>query len=84
MGIVICFSDKISYKFKVTDLILFLPLLMLVLSGDGKLTANFASNRMNNFIYENKNDENYSLSSKEIVNKNDSEIYFDIIDENYQ
>ena len=49
MGMVLCFNNKISYEFKITDLILLLPLFMLILAGNGRLTSSFASNRTSNF-----------------------------------
>ena len=49
MSLVLLFNNKIEYKFKVSDLILLLPLLMLILAGDGRLTINFANNRTMNY-----------------------------------
>ena len=46
IGLVLCLNKNINYKFKFSDIILLLPLIMLVLSGDGRLDANFALNRM--------------------------------------
>ena len=47
MGIFLLFH-KSHHKFIASDLILILPLIMLLVSGDGKLTASFAANRMIN------------------------------------
>ena len=47
IGIVMLFDKKIEYKFKISDLILLLPLIILLFTGDGRLSANFASNRIN-------------------------------------
>lgn len=46
MGIVFIFNKKIDYKFKISDIVLLLPLLMILLAGDGNLSLNLASNRM--------------------------------------
>lgn len=48
MGIIICYSDNIKYKFKITDIILVLPLILLIFAGDGRLTTDFAGNRSSN------------------------------------
>lgn len=49
ISLVLLFNNKIEYKFKISDLILLLPLLVLILSGDGRLTINFATNRTMNY-----------------------------------
>ena len=48
IGLILCFSKKIEYKFKISDLILLLPVFMLILAGDGRLTASLVNNRMTN------------------------------------
>ena len=48
IGLVLLFSKKIHYKFKITDLVLILPLILLITTGDGKLTTSFATNRSTN------------------------------------
>ena len=48
IGLVLLIS-KSNNKFKTSDLVLILPLVMLIISNDGILNASFASNRMNNF-----------------------------------
>ena len=40
---------KSTYKFKVSDLILLLPILMLLLSGDAKLSFNLTQDRRLNY-----------------------------------
>lgn len=47
MGIVLFGRDS-HHKFRVSDLVLLLPLIMLFTSGDGRLTTSFANNRMAN------------------------------------
>ncbi len=49
IGLVLCFNNKITYKFKISDLILLLPAVVLIFAGDGKLTTTMASNRMGNY-----------------------------------
>lgn len=44
LGIVFCF--KINYKFKISDLVLLLPVIMLIMAGDGNLSIGFAQSRM--------------------------------------
>lgn len=54
IGLVMLFNNKVNYKFKISDLILLLPLILLIFAGDGRLTSNFASNKMTNLNNENK------------------------------
>ena len=54
ISLVLLFNDKINHKFKYSDLILLLPLLLLITSGDGRLTISFANNRTTNFKIEKK------------------------------
>ncbi|MBR3898510.1 MAG: hypothetical protein IKJ43_04465 [Bacilli bacterium] len=98
MGIILLFNGNVHYKFKISDLVLILPLIMLIMSQDGRLTMSFAGNRMTNFATSNKNSEvkedNIEEKTPEVekvdekapeVEKVDenAEIYFDIVDENY-
>lgn len=46
IGLVLIFSKENSYKFKLSDLILVLPLVALIAAGDGRLTASLVKNRM--------------------------------------
>ena len=54
IGLVMLFNNKVYYKFKISDLVLILPLIFLIFAGDGRLTASFASNRTTNFNTENR------------------------------
>ena len=54
IGLVMLFNNKVQYKFKVSDLVLILPLIFLIFAGDGRLTSSFASNRTTNLNYENR------------------------------
>lgn len=47
MGLVLLVSKDSHYKFKISDLVLLLPLVLLIFAGDGRLTASFANNRLN-------------------------------------
>lgn len=92
MGLVLCFNNKIHYRFKIGDLALLLPLAMLILAGNGRLTSDFASNRSSSFI---KNQTIIIAGEKESVESDESEekistesdekeeIDFEIIDSNY-
>lgn len=86
IGLVLYFEEHIHYKFKVTDIILLLPIIMFVFAGNGRLSASFATNRMN---FSNK------VSSKKVVKDTSDDIKidikdydftnpdFEIVDENY-
>ena len=86
IGIVILFSNHNHYKFKMTDLILFLPFIMIILCSDCKLTNNIASNRMNLKTVKEEVKEEITEEEKveEIIyDKDNLTIDFDVIDENY-
>ena len=59
IGLMICLNKHISYKYKFTDIILLVPIVMIIFAGDGRLTASLANNR--NIIYKN-------ISNKEVSN----------------
>ena len=78
IGIVMLLNNKVHYNFKISDLILILPLFLLIAAGDGRLTASFASNRTINFNKENKiknelkeEDKNKTEVNKENIQTND-------------
>lgn len=48
IALVIFYSDKFHYHFKASDLLLLLPLLMIIMAGDGRLSLSAASNRSSN------------------------------------
>ena len=54
IGLVMIFNNKVHYRFKISDLILLLPLVLLISSGDGRLTASLAANRTTNYKTEQK------------------------------
>ena len=47
IAVIIFYSDKFHYHFKVLDLVLILPLIMLIFAGDGRLSTSLASNKNN-------------------------------------
>lgn len=49
IGLVIIFSKKFDYKFKISDLVLLLPIFMFIFAKDGRITTNLASNRTSGF-----------------------------------
>jgi len=69
MGLVLIFNNRVNYKFKITDLVLLLPLVLIVLSGDGRLTASLANNRFNNFNNRNNSEE------VKVITPDDEEYY---------
>lgn len=102
MGIILLFVDS-HYKFRVSDLVLLLPIIMLILSGDGRITTSFSKNRVVNYNKEKVVDNSNSISKDidnnidssdidlndteinniEINNTDNTDIYFDVIDESY-
>lgn len=85
MGLVMFFNRNIKYNFKINDLVLLIPFIMIILAGDGRLTASLASNRMMN-TYTNEEimyEANYNKVNEEINDEIEEEIYFDINDKNY-
>lgn len=99
MGLVIFFSKKFSHQLEISDFMLFLPLILLILAGDGRLTSSFAANRATTFNNDVKIEETTKDNQEEIKDTNDKkeeetettnkEEYdfnnpdFDVIDESY-
>lgn len=99
MGLVLVFNKHLHYKFKITDLVLLLPIAMLILSGDGKLSLKFASSRIDTSgLMQRKNSAKKSdvkkEENKEKVEEEKEEektptvetiedIYFDVNDQSY-
>lgn len=69
IGLVMLFNNKVHYKFKISDLVLILPLILLIFAGDGRLTSSFASNRTTNLNTENrtKSEEKVEDKKEEII-----------------
>ncbi|MBQ8892105.1 MAG: TIGR03943 family protein [Bacilli bacterium] len=98
ISLVMLFNNKVNYKFKISDLVLILPLVLLILAGDGRLTSSFASNRTTNFntenriknendnvVVSNENEDNLQeLNIEGVSEEHDfSSPYFNIVDANY-
>ena len=49
IGLVLLFNNHVDYKFKISDLVLLLPLIMLIFASDARLTENLARNRNTGF-----------------------------------
>ena len=65
MGVVLYSIKKDKDEFKVSDLILILPIILLFMSGDGRLTMTLANNRMNNY-----NDrKNTTVEEEKVINE---------------
>ncbi len=82
IGLVLLITKKDKNKFKVSDLFLLLPIIMLFLSGEGKLSLSLANNRMmDNNVSQNEE----TVEKLEIINEgyDFSEVYFDVQDSNY-
>ena len=82
------FNNKITYKFKISDLILLLPIVMLIISGDGRLSMSLASNRASTFKSSNvkeKKEKTEIVEEEEKDNKeyDFSKVDFDVKDESY-
>lgn len=88
MGLVMILNNKITYSFKISDLILLLPLVMLIISGDGRLSMTLASNRSSTFKSSNTKEK---VEENEIVEEDDndkeeydfSKVDFGVKDESY-
>lgn len=78
MGIVIILN-KIHYKYRSTDLVLLLPIIMVFLAGDGNLTITLASNKINRV----KNSDEEIIEYVPEDNYDFDNVYFDVKDETY-
>ena len=92
IGLVMLFNRNVNYKFKISDLILLLPLILLIFSGDGRLTSSFANNRTTPLNLNRNKSEDKTVEKKEIEQQNSenkksydfSKPYFNVIDESYK
>ncbi|MEE3342793.1 MAG: TIGR03943 family protein [Bacilli bacterium] len=87
MGLVMLLNNKINYKFKISDLILLLPIVMLIISGDGRLSMSLANNRSISYKTPKKTEK---VEEKVIIEEDEdneeydfSKVDFDIKDESY-
>ncbi|MBP3765860.1 MAG: DUF1980 domain-containing protein [Bacilli bacterium] len=84
IGLVFLLNNNIKYKFKVSDLVLLLPLIMIILSGDFRLTSKLATNRDTLITKEDsKIDDNYKEDEIDITKYNFESVDFDVIDPSY-
>lgn len=92
IGLVILLNSNNHYKFKIIDLVLILPLILLIVAGNGRLSESFASNRATNFNNKNRvktvEKKKEVKEEKEVLEEIDesydfSNPYFDIVDSNY-
>mgnify|MGYP006916092713 CR=1 FL=1 len=85
MSLVLLLNDHIHYKFKISDLVLFLPIILLICSGDGKLGSGFASKRVNQSKVK-VTEEKVEVEEEEDieVEADLSNIDYDIVDEVYE
>ena len=97
IGLVMLLNNKVNYKFKISDLVLLLPLILLIFTGDGRLTSSFATNRTTNIKVENRTKSNekieeeiIELPKSENSNKEEptesydfSNVDFDVVDASY-
>lgn len=98
IGLVLVLNNKINYKFKVSDLILLLPILFVFLSGDGVLSVSVAKvkattkNRTKTEVTDNTNtntniDPNPNTNTNTNTNNDKSDtiedFYFDIEEKYY-
>lgn len=85
MGLVILIDNNLHYRFKKTDFVLFLPLLLIFFVGDGNLSINMAkvkatTKNLPREIKEIDNIENNTeYEKKDVID----DFYFDIKDSNY-
>lgn len=64
IGIVLLIN-KDKYKFKLSDIFLLIPLILLILSSDGRITTNMANNRIRNHKVETKTIEKQETTIEE-------------------
>ena len=93
MSFIILKSKHNHFKFKISDLILLIPLVFIILAGDARLTSSFANNR--SLTYQVKKEVkkvDKVKKNEDIINDSEDEedieydlnnIYFDVEDSNY-
>ncbi len=82
IGIVSLFSKAEEERFKISNLFLLIPIVMIILSSEGKLTLSLASNRMieTNTSAKSEESEKLNVTNDEYDFEN---VYFDVQDDNY-
>ena len=90
LGIVLV-TSKSKNKFKISDVVLLIPLILIFIAGDGRLTVSFANNRVSGnkkktTVVDNKKKDN---DVKDVLNYTDNSnidftnVKYDIVDEAY-
>lgn len=79
VGIIAFLNNKFTYRFKMIDFILLLPIVALFFVGTGELSVSLAKNRSNNFSMSGKKATDKSVTPKE-ENKAASDYDFSTID----
>ena len=73
-GIINTFNDENNYKFSYKDLVLLLPILFMILGGNGRLSLDLATNRMgkatNNYDVKKDEDKEYEFDTFEVMDSN--------------
>lgn len=72
-----------NYNYKVKDLILLLPLLLIITSYDGRLTASFSKKRMASFDIKTTYKKETKKTKQKIKEKQNKNYDYDIVDEVY-
>lgn len=85
IGILLLLNKNTKHHFKISDLILLLPIIALITAGDGKLTTSLASNRTiyNQTTREKTKSEPETKIEEKTEKKIIEKIDFEIVDENY-
>ena len=73
IGIIISGNRKFHYHFKISDLILLIPIIMIILAQDGNLSLELAENRSSNLLSENAPKEIIIEEKKEDINITESQ-----------
>ena len=91
VGIALCVLKKVNYKFKISDSILLIPLIMIFISGDGLLSLGLAENRSSNLM--NRDQTNITQTTNQEIKKEElpanttydfTKPDFEVIDANYE
>lgn len=89
MGLVLILNNKINYKFKVSDIVLLLPIILILFAGDGNLTIGIAKVKATNRNREKNITVDVDPVPADIEPVEDTkkekieDFYFEIVDSNY-
>lgn len=88
VGLVFIFSKDIHYKFSFFDIFLLMPIVMIFLAGDGRLSINLSNNRTNSFLgnieVDEEIDNDKESSDIEIDSLDISKVDIEVIDQSYE